>query len=204
MGGNGCEGHLTQVPWIAQRSLETIWRAADAWLVGYFMLMPDHLHLFCAPRDLRFTGRISINRGSGNAAGFITVSAVDRSFMKNGFTCRRILSAKPSWRASRTGHIREQCTTCAGNRVDAVRTRSIRLPVKPERVPFTRNSDDGKVRTPPAARGSAFGGRHVPRGIVGRRGSRPYRILLICSHTRNERDTLTRSNAISHHQVSSP
>jgi putative transposase len=45
--------------WMAQRevqqSLETIWREADAWLVGYYLLMPDHLHLFCAPRDLRFT-----------------------------------------------------------------------------------------------------------------------------------------------------
>ena len=46
-------------PWIAQRavqeSLEEIWRKADAWLVGSYLLMPDHLHLFCAPRDLHFT-----------------------------------------------------------------------------------------------------------------------------------------------------
>ena len=38
-----------------QSSLDTIWRAADAWLVGYYLLMPDHLHLFCAPRNLAFT-----------------------------------------------------------------------------------------------------------------------------------------------------
>jgi putative transposase len=48
-----------RVPWLAQKpvqsSLEEIWRKADAWLVGYYLLMPDHLHLFCAPRDLRFT-----------------------------------------------------------------------------------------------------------------------------------------------------
>ena len=25
------------------------WRAADRWLVGRFVIMPDHLHLFCAP-----------------------------------------------------------------------------------------------------------------------------------------------------------
>ena len=25
------------------------------WLVGFYLLMPDHLHLFCAPRDLTFT-----------------------------------------------------------------------------------------------------------------------------------------------------
>jgi putative transposase len=35
--------------------LEGIWRNADAWLVGDYLLMPDHLHLFCAPRDLKFT-----------------------------------------------------------------------------------------------------------------------------------------------------
>jgi putative transposase len=48
-----------RVPWLAQKpaqaSLEQIWRKADAWLVGYYLLMPDHLHLFCTPRDLRFT-----------------------------------------------------------------------------------------------------------------------------------------------------
>ena len=46
-------------PWLAQKSvqdsLEDIWREANTWLVGYYLLMPDHLHLFCAPRDLNFT-----------------------------------------------------------------------------------------------------------------------------------------------------
>src|SRR5687767_6154433 len=36
-------------------SLLEIWRAADTWLVGDYLLMPDHLHLFCAPRNLNFT-----------------------------------------------------------------------------------------------------------------------------------------------------
>ena len=48
-----------RVPWLAQpvvhASLREIWREADAWLVGDYVLMPDHLHLFCAPRDLGFT-----------------------------------------------------------------------------------------------------------------------------------------------------
>ncbi len=49
-----------RVPWLGQHkvqsSLEDIWRhVATAWLVGYFLIMPDHLHLFCAPRDLHFT-----------------------------------------------------------------------------------------------------------------------------------------------------
>lgn len=38
------------------RSLHSIWeRAATAWLVSDYLLMPDHLHLFCAPYDTRFS-----------------------------------------------------------------------------------------------------------------------------------------------------
>jgi REP element-mobilizing transposase RayT len=29
--------------------LDAIWRQADAWLVGRFVIMPDHIHLFVAP-----------------------------------------------------------------------------------------------------------------------------------------------------------
>ena len=46
-------------PWLAssevQRKLEHVWRKLDAWLVGYYLLMPDHLHLFCAPHNPDFT-----------------------------------------------------------------------------------------------------------------------------------------------------
>ena len=46
--------------WLAQSdvhsALHQIWQdQATAWLVSDYVLMPDHLHLFCAPRDLRFT-----------------------------------------------------------------------------------------------------------------------------------------------------
>jgi putative transposase len=46
-------------PWIAstkaQQLLQTIWtHRATAWSVGDYLLMPDHLHLFCAPQDPRF------------------------------------------------------------------------------------------------------------------------------------------------------
>ncbi len=46
--------------WLAdvavQRALHGIWEnTATAWLVSDYLLMPDHLHLFCAPRDLNFT-----------------------------------------------------------------------------------------------------------------------------------------------------
>jgi putative transposase len=39
----------------AHESLRAAWQSAQAWLVGYYLLMPDPLHLFCAPHDLRFT-----------------------------------------------------------------------------------------------------------------------------------------------------
>ncbi|HEY1173248.1 MAG TPA: hypothetical protein VGH19_17905 [Verrucomicrobiae bacterium] len=46
--------------WLAQhsvqRALHQIWEhKATAWLVSDYLLMPDHLHLFCAPRDPEFT-----------------------------------------------------------------------------------------------------------------------------------------------------
>jgi putative transposase len=46
-------------PWLANetahRLLQQTWSEAKAWLVGDYLLMPDHLHCFCAPQDLRFT-----------------------------------------------------------------------------------------------------------------------------------------------------
>ncbi len=43
-------------PWLAQQhvhdALVQVWRGATAWLVGRYVLMPDHLHLFCAPGDM--------------------------------------------------------------------------------------------------------------------------------------------------------
>jgi putative transposase len=48
------EGWLAQPA--VQASLHSIWKDnATAWLVSDFLLMPDHVHLFCAPYDLEFT-----------------------------------------------------------------------------------------------------------------------------------------------------
>jgi len=46
-----------RVLWIGQTPVQSdlvdIWgKAATAWRVGYFLLMPDHLHFFCAPYEL--------------------------------------------------------------------------------------------------------------------------------------------------------
>jgi putative transposase len=48
-----------RMPWlinpVAHQFLHETWFAATAWLVGDYLLMPDHLHAFCTPRDLSFT-----------------------------------------------------------------------------------------------------------------------------------------------------
>jgi putative transposase len=47
---DGRQGWLTQA--VVKEILETIWsQEATAWLVGDYLLMPDHVHCFCAPRD---------------------------------------------------------------------------------------------------------------------------------------------------------
>jgi len=51
-----CQGrHALDGDATIQKSLADIWRAeAIAWLVGYYLLMPDHLHFCCAPHHLHF------------------------------------------------------------------------------------------------------------------------------------------------------
>lgn len=48
-----------RVPWLADdtahRLLHETWLEANAWLVGDYLLMPDHLHCFCAPHNLKFS-----------------------------------------------------------------------------------------------------------------------------------------------------
>jgi len=43
-------------PWLAcpeaHAALLGAWAAADAWGVGCYVVMPDHVHFFCAPRNL--------------------------------------------------------------------------------------------------------------------------------------------------------
>ena len=46
-------------PWLAnkvvQHHIHGTWLHATAWLVSDYLLMPDHLHCFCAPYDLDVT-----------------------------------------------------------------------------------------------------------------------------------------------------
>lgn len=34
--------------------LVSAWTEADKWLVGRYVIMPDHIHLFCAPAEVDF------------------------------------------------------------------------------------------------------------------------------------------------------
>jgi REP element-mobilizing transposase RayT len=36
----------------AVQTIVGAWTEVDTWLVGRYVIMPDHIHLFCAPRDL--------------------------------------------------------------------------------------------------------------------------------------------------------
>src|ERR1700730_13242739 len=31
------------------------WREADAWIIGSYLIMPDHIHLFCSPKNEDYT-----------------------------------------------------------------------------------------------------------------------------------------------------
>lgn len=31
------------------------WQKSNAWKVGYYLLVPDHIHLFCSPADLNIS-----------------------------------------------------------------------------------------------------------------------------------------------------
>jgi REP element-mobilizing transposase RayT len=37
---------------LAHAALRTAWHHADGWLVGRYVILPDHVHLFCAPSDV--------------------------------------------------------------------------------------------------------------------------------------------------------
>ena len=36
---------------IVHEALITSWKTADAWLVGFYLIMPNHIHLLCSPQN---------------------------------------------------------------------------------------------------------------------------------------------------------
>ncbi|MEY2541670.1 MAG: hypothetical protein QOI22_1272 [Verrucomicrobiota bacterium] len=43
------ERKLASAP--VHKALVKAWITSDAWSVGYYLIMPDHVHLFCAPNN---------------------------------------------------------------------------------------------------------------------------------------------------------
>jgi putative transposase len=47
-----------RVGWLVEagvkEGLVEAWTEADGWVVGNYLLMPDHVHFFCAPRRMEF------------------------------------------------------------------------------------------------------------------------------------------------------
>ena len=115
----------------AQRALHDIWeRMATAWLVSDYLLMPDHLHLFCAPHDLKFTierwmgfwkgalRRRIRTREHFRRAVFITGCARARTTDRNGNMCARIRCAPDWWCARRIGRISDACMRFIFRRIE--------------------------------------------------------------------------------------
>jgi putative transposase len=48
-----------RAPWLTQTAVHDlivkIWQDASVWSVGFYLLMPDHVHLFCSPHNETFT-----------------------------------------------------------------------------------------------------------------------------------------------------
>jgi REP-associated tyrosine transposase len=62
--GQATIAFLTVCAWKRERRLANprvhealigAWRASDAWFVGHYVIMPDHVHLFCAPNNEDYT-----------------------------------------------------------------------------------------------------------------------------------------------------
>jgi REP element-mobilizing transposase RayT len=85
-------------------ALVTSWKRANAWLVGFYLIMPNHIHLFCSPQDedceieawiaywKREFRRICANKAPNfSHVAFITGSDTMKVIRKNGSTCAKIL-----------------------------------------------------------------------------------------------------------------
>lgn len=112
-----------RIPWVAQPAVHDLllqtWRQAQAWLVGEYLLMPDHIHFFCAPRDLK----IPLNRWMSYWKRLFSIAAPDQSwrwqshhwdtrlrrsenYQESGSTFAKIRSAKLSSSTLTSGFIK--------------------------------------------------------------------------------------------------
>ncbi|MGA2788824.1 MAG: hypothetical protein ABSF60_14990 [Verrucomicrobiota bacterium] len=107
-------------PEIHQLLIET-WRKANHWLVGRYVVMPDHVHFFCAPAHVPVTPlkrwmefwRAEATRRWPCAGDkpiwqfFLTGNfAAVRVIIRNGSILWRTPSRPVWWRAGKIGHIK--------------------------------------------------------------------------------------------------
>jgi putative transposase len=111
-------------PWLATEAnhstLRERWVEARAWIVGRYVLMPDHLHLFAAPGALevsldnrvrywksQFTKTIGRTEQQWQTDHWDSGSAVARGMKRNGSMCGITRFARAWWRSRRIGHSKE-------------------------------------------------------------------------------------------------
>lgn len=114
---------LNRASTLAQRfyhdALVNAWTEADSWLVGAYVILPDYIHLFCAPKDEEVEIESGLLSGNGNSdasavrlgldfnhAVSIMVCVATKTTIKNGNTFERILSGQGSPTTWRSGNIR--------------------------------------------------------------------------------------------------
>ena len=98
--------------WLAQtavqRTLHEIWEhTATAWLVSDYLLMPDHLHLFCGPHDLKY----SIERWMGFWKDRLAKRLPDAGTFQSGGCHHRLRNGESyaqKWRYVRENPVRGQ------------------------------------------------------------------------------------------------
>ncbi len=110
--------------------LLSAWEKANHWLVGRYVIMPDHVHFFCAPKLFPITPlkrwmefwRADVTRHcqtastsrSGKRISSIASFAAAKAIGRSGFTNWRIRS-RPAWQnAGKTGPIKASSTFSHG------------------------------------------------------------------------------------------
>jgi hypothetical protein len=115
-----------RTPWLANETahqfLRQTWSEATAWLVGDYLLMPDHLHFFARRGICISQLRNGAAIGNDNSAASIETKignfsrvagiigcVMEKIISRSGFMFRRIRFAKAWFRGLRTGHSKAGC-----------------------------------------------------------------------------------------------
>jgi REP element-mobilizing transposase RayT len=106
---------------LVQQVLVASWQQADAWRVGHYLIMPDHIHLFCSPQNEDYTieqwitfWKRQFRRSCGengrdfNHADFITAFAATTATPKSGNTFARIPFVRVSSKIPTIGRTKDR------------------------------------------------------------------------------------------------